>query len=49
MVRQASVQRRFHRPKKKRLPDRWKPLLELVPMTGIELVTYSLRVSCSTN
>jgi hypothetical protein len=25
------------------------PFFELVPMTGIELVTYSLRVSCSTN
>lgn len=26
-----------------------KPLRELVPMTGIELVTYALRVRCSTN
>lgn len=25
------------------------PLRELVPMTGIELVTYALRVRCSTN
>lgn len=33
----------------KRLLGKQEPLFKMVPMTGIELVTYALRVRCSTN